>query len=86
MDKKLAGKYAGLTGAVALVLTVICQITHDGGIPWLESTIKTPIFVRNAVYGSLAGLLVIMIWKFTINVSIFFGKEWKNLENVLKDE
>jgi hypothetical protein len=33
MDKKLAGKYAGLTGAVALVLTVICQITHDGGIP-----------------------------------------------------
>jgi len=27
MDKKLAGKYAGLTGAVALVLTVICQIS-----------------------------------------------------------
>jgi len=33
MDKKLVGKYAGLTGAVALILTIICQITHDGGIP-----------------------------------------------------
>jgi len=32
MDKKIVGKYAGLTGAVALVLTIICQITH-GGIP-----------------------------------------------------
>jgi len=43
MDKKLVGKYAGLTGAVgkyagltgavALIITIICQITHNGGIP-----------------------------------------------------
>jgi hypothetical protein len=33
MDKKLAGKYAGLAGIVALVITIICQITHNGGIP-----------------------------------------------------
>jgi len=33
MDKKLIGKYAGLTGAVALILTIICQITHDGVLP-----------------------------------------------------
>jgi len=33
MDKKLAGKYAGLTGAVALFITVLCQVTHNGGIP-----------------------------------------------------
>ena len=35
MDKKLAGKYAGLTGAVALIITIICQITHNGAIPWV---------------------------------------------------
>jgi len=34
MDKKTAGKYAGLTGAVALIITIICQITHNGAIPW----------------------------------------------------
>jgi len=28
MDKKTAGKYAGLTGVVALIITIICQITH----------------------------------------------------------
>jgi len=33
MDKKLAGKYAGLTGAVALILTIICQLHNNGGIP-----------------------------------------------------
>jgi len=33
MDKKIAGKYAGLTGAVALVLTIICQLHNNGGIP-----------------------------------------------------
>jgi len=33
MDKKIAGKYAGLAGAVALVITVLCQITHNGAIP-----------------------------------------------------
>ena len=36
MDKKIAGKYAGLTGAVALIITIICQITHNGGIPWIN--------------------------------------------------
>ena len=39
MDKKLVGKYAGLTGAVALILTIICQITHNGGLPWLFALI-----------------------------------------------
>jgi len=33
MDKKIVGKYAGLTGAVALVITIICQITHNGAMP-----------------------------------------------------
>jgi len=33
MDKKIVGKYAGLTGAVALIITIICQITHNGGLP-----------------------------------------------------
>jgi len=33
MNKKIAGKYAGLAGAVALVITVLCQVTHNGGIP-----------------------------------------------------
>jgi len=36
--------------------------------------IKTPIFALNAVCGSLAGLLVVMIYKIGINVIIFFGK------------
>jgi len=31
MDKKIAGKYAGLAGAVALIITIICQITHNNG-------------------------------------------------------
>ena len=61
MDKKLVGKYAGLTGAVALILTIICQITHNGALPWAVLNLKTPIFVINAVCGYLAGLLVIMI-------------------------
>jgi len=33
MDKKIAGKYAGLTGIVALIITVLCQVTHDGALP-----------------------------------------------------
>jgi len=33
MDKKIAGKYAGVAGAVALVITIFCQITHNGAIP-----------------------------------------------------
>jgi len=33
MDKKQVGKYGGLTGAVALIITIICQITHNGSIP-----------------------------------------------------
>jgi len=33
MDKKIVGKYAGLTGVVALIITIICQITHNGGMP-----------------------------------------------------
>jgi len=33
MDKKAVGKYAGLTGAVSLFLIILCQITHDGGLP-----------------------------------------------------
>ena len=34
MDKKIAGKYAGLVGIVTLIITVLCQVTHNGGIPW----------------------------------------------------
>ena len=49
MDKKLVGKYAGLTGAVALVLTVICQITHDGGIPWNTFLIATVIHEKTNI-------------------------------------
>ena len=75
MDKKIAGKYAGLVGIVTLIITVLCQVTHNGGIPWVVLNIKTPIFVRNAVCGYLAGLLVVMIYKIGINVIIFFGKE-----------
>jgi len=33
MDKKLVGKYAGISGIVALVITVLCQVMHNGGIP-----------------------------------------------------
>ena len=34
MDKKLAGKYAGVAGVVTLVITIICQIHNNGAIPW----------------------------------------------------
>jgi hypothetical protein len=33
MDKKLAGKYAGVAGVVTLVITIICQIHNNGAIP-----------------------------------------------------
>ncbi len=33
MNKKIAGKYAGLVGIVALVITIICEITHNGALP-----------------------------------------------------
>ena len=28
MDKKSIGKYAGLTGAITVLVTIICQIIH----------------------------------------------------------
>jgi len=78
MDKKLAGKYAGLTGAVALIITIICQIHNNGAIPWkveLAQNVEN-IFV----------ILVKVKWIFGMIVIINFGEELKNLENVLKDE
>ena len=33
MDKKLAGKYAGVAGVVTLAITIICQIHNNGAIP-----------------------------------------------------
>ena len=33
MDKNSFGKGIGVAGAVALIITIICQITHNGAIP-----------------------------------------------------
>ena len=33
MEKNTIGKFAGVSGAVAVIVTVICQIFHNGGIP-----------------------------------------------------
>jgi len=33
MDKKSGGITVGLSGAVAVIISIICQIFHDGGIP-----------------------------------------------------
>ena len=33
MDKKSFGKGAGIGGAVAIIISVICQLTHSGGLP-----------------------------------------------------
>ena len=33
MQKKSIGKTAGISGAVALIVTIICQLFHSGGIP-----------------------------------------------------
>jgi len=33
MDRKNSGITVGISGAVAVIISVICQIFHDGGIP-----------------------------------------------------
>jgi len=33
MDKKSFGSGAGIGGAVALIISIICTLTHNGGIP-----------------------------------------------------
>ena len=36
MDKNSLGKGAGIGGAVAVIIAIICQLTHNGGIPWVK--------------------------------------------------
>ena len=36
MDKNSFGKGIGVAGAVAAIIAIICQITHNGGIPWTK--------------------------------------------------
>jgi len=33
MKKNEMGKVAGISGAVAVIVTIVCQIFHNGGIP-----------------------------------------------------
>jgi len=33
MDRKSGGITVGISGAVAVIISIICQIFHDGGIP-----------------------------------------------------
>jgi len=73
MDKKLAGKYAGLTGAVALILTIICQLHNNGGIPW---SIRWKVTIG----------IVTVIQK-EIDTDIFYGEHFHSvLLRELKDE
>ena len=78
MDKKIAGKYAGLAGAVALIITIICQITHNGAMPWKVELAQN--------VGNIFVILVKVKWIFGMIVIINFGEELRNLVNVLKDE
>jgi len=33
MQKNDIGKVAGISGAVALIVSVVCQLFHSGGVP-----------------------------------------------------
>jgi len=33
MDKKSFGSGAGIGGVIALIVTVLCQVLHNGGVP-----------------------------------------------------
>tara|TARA_Y100001951_G_scaffold5262_1_gene3386 strand:+ start:239 stop:340 length:102 start_codon:yes stop_codon:yes gene_type:complete len=33
MDRKDFGKGAGIGGAVAVIITIVCQLFHAGGVP-----------------------------------------------------
>tara|TARA_R110002020_G_scaffold467051_1_gene690275 strand:+ start:173 stop:274 length:102 start_codon:yes stop_codon:yes gene_type:complete len=33
MKKNEIGKTAGISGAVALIVTIVCQMFHSGGVP-----------------------------------------------------
>jgi len=33
MNKNNIGKFAGIGGAVAVIITVVCQLFHAGGVP-----------------------------------------------------
>jgi len=33
MNKNDIGKTAGISGAVAVIITVVCQMFHAGGVP-----------------------------------------------------
>ena len=38
MDKNSFGKGAGIGAAIAAIIAIICQITHNGAMPWINST------------------------------------------------
>jgi len=33
MDKNAFGKGAGIGGIIAVIVTVLCQVLHNGGVP-----------------------------------------------------
>ena len=35
MEKNSFGKGAGLGGVIALIVIVLCQVMHEGVIPWV---------------------------------------------------
>ena len=35
MDKNSFGKGAGIGAAIAAIIAIICQITHNGAMPWI---------------------------------------------------
>ena len=35
MQKNDIGKLGGISGAVAVIVVIICQLFHNGGVPWI---------------------------------------------------
>tara|TARA_R100000687_G_scaffold79278_1_gene73404 strand:+ start:117 stop:218 length:102 start_codon:yes stop_codon:yes gene_type:complete len=33
MNKNDIGKVAGISGAVAVIISIVCSLTHNGGVP-----------------------------------------------------
>ena len=40
MQKNDIGKVGGVAGIAALIVTIVCQLFHNGGIPWIKKLKK----------------------------------------------
>ena len=76
MDKNSFGKGIGVAGAVAAIIAIICQITHNGAIPW-NWIIVLIVFILKEYMVQNVGMFIIlkMLVQAFVNVMSLRKKE-----------